>query len=67
MESEHANTLNNLAFELALIGNYDKAQAFIRDALRLREKAGPRVPVGLSLNTIRIATGSTGVPVVVPP
>lgn len=52
MESEQANTLNNLAFELAQIGDYDKAHAFIRDALRLREKAGPDEPVGYSLNTM---------------
>jgi tetratricopeptide (TPR) repeat protein len=52
MESQQANTLNNLAFELAQIGDFDKAHAFIRDALRLREKAGPDEPVGYSLNTM---------------
>lgn len=52
MESQQANTLNNLAFELAQIGDYDRAQSFVRDALRLREKAGPDEPVGYSLNTL---------------
>ena len=51
LDSEQANTLNNLAFSLAEIGDYDSAHAFVRDGLRLRERQGPKQPVGLSLNT----------------
>ncbi len=52
MDSELGNTLNNLAFELAQIGDFDSAQSFVRDGLRLREQQGPRQPVGLSLSTM---------------
>lgn len=49
-----ATTLNNLAFALVLIGDFDSADRLGRDALKLREELGPRIPAGLSLNTLAL-------------
>ncbi|HIP87814.1 MAG TPA: tetratricopeptide repeat protein [Anaerolineales bacterium] len=52
IESELANTLNNLAFAKAEVGLFGTAWRIGQEALRRREEMGPRVPVGLSLNTL---------------
>ncbi|MEM3646842.1 MAG: tetratricopeptide repeat protein [Thermofilum sp.] len=49
---EAANTLNNLAFAQAEVGRLDAAERLAKTALALREEAGPRSPVGLSINTL---------------
>lgn len=49
---DEANTLNNRAFDLARIGDFAAALPSAKAALRLRERLGPRAPVGLSLNTL---------------
>jgi hypothetical protein len=46
-----ANTLNNLAYALALIGDFEPAERYGNDALNLRLELGPRMPTVLSLNT----------------
>jgi tetratricopeptide (TPR) repeat protein len=51
---EEAATLNNRAFALAKIGLFHTAIPQAKDALRLREQLGPRVPVGLSINTLAL-------------
>lgn len=51
VETELANTRNNLAFVQAEVG-FDSAMRLAKAALKLREELGPRSPVGLSLNTI---------------
>ncbi|MBI1296780.1 tetratricopeptide repeat protein [bacterium] len=51
-EGDHANTLNNLGYAHAQIGEYDAAQICIRDGLRLRERQGLRPSVGYSLSTL---------------
>ncbi len=53
-EARQAGTLNNLAFASALIGDFTTAEQHARDALHLRERLGPRDPVGLSLNTLAL-------------
>lgn len=52
IEIEHANTLNNLAFAKAEVGEFDAAWRLASDALKLREEIGPREPVCLGLNTL---------------
>lgn len=52
IESEHANTLTNLAFALAAAGEFGDAWRQGIDGLELRRRLGPRSPVGLSLNTL---------------
>lgn len=52
VETELANTLNNLAFDKAEIGQFEEAYFAANEALQLRERAGPQMPVGLSLNTL---------------
>ncbi|HEY76238.1 MAG TPA: AAA family ATPase [Thermoflexia bacterium] len=54
IESELANTLNNLAFAKAEVGWFSTAWRVGQEALRRREEMGPRVPVGLSLNTLAL-------------
>ena len=50
--AEHANTLNNLSWALAELGEYEDAFRFCRDGLRLRQKEGARYPIALSYNTL---------------
>ncbi|GAB4534959.1 MAG: hypothetical protein Kow0063_18620 [Anaerolineae bacterium] len=52
IEIEQANTLNNRAFALSEIGQIEAAWQQAWDGLELRERLGPRSPVGLSLNTL---------------
>jgi tetratricopeptide (TPR) repeat protein len=52
IEIEQANTLNHRAFALAFVGSFDVALQQAQDGLRLRERLGPRIPVGLSLTTL---------------
>lgn len=52
IEVEQANTLNNRAFAWAEVGVFDAAWQQAWDGLELRERLGPRTPVGLSLNTL---------------
>lgn len=49
---EEANTLNNLSFAQAEVGRLDVAERLAKTALAMREEAGPRSPVGLSMNTL---------------
>ncbi|GAB4560281.1 MAG: hypothetical protein Kow0047_06800 [Anaerolineae bacterium] len=51
-EPLHANTLNNLAWALALRGRFQEALRAARDGLELRELLGHRGPQALSLNTL---------------
>jgi tetratricopeptide (TPR) repeat protein len=52
IEAEHANTLNNLAFARAEVGDFGTGRRQAEDALELRQKAGARLQIGLSLNTL---------------
>ena len=54
IDVEQANTLNNRAYVLARVGAFDVAWQLGWDAFELRQHLGPRVPVGLSLNTIAL-------------
>lgn len=47
-----AQTLNNLAFTCVLIGDFEAADNYARDALNLRLELGPSTPTGLSLTTL---------------
>ncbi|MCB0180417.1 MAG: ATP-binding protein [Anaerolineae bacterium] len=47
-----ADTLNNLSYALALIGDFEAANRHGIDALALRSEYGPRIPVGLSFSTL---------------
>jgi tetratricopeptide (TPR) repeat protein len=49
---DQANTLNNLAYALALQGGFREADLQAKDALGLRKKLGPQPPVVLSLSTL---------------
>jgi tetratricopeptide (TPR) repeat protein len=51
LEAEQANTLTNLAYALALSGNFEVARHQIEDALNLRRQLGTRVPLALAYNT----------------
>jgi tetratricopeptide (TPR) repeat protein len=52
LEVEHSNTLNNLAWANAEIGNFRRALRYCKDGLDLRESLGSRYLVGLSFNTL---------------
>ena len=54
IEVEQANTLNNRAFVLAELGRFNEGWELAWDAFELRQRLGPRVPVGLSLNTLAL-------------
>lgn len=49
---EIANTLNNTAFVYAEMGWFDDARRWAEEGLERRRKLGPRIPVGLSFNTL---------------
>lgn len=51
LEAEQANTLTNLAYALALSGDFELARRQAKDALNLRKKLGTRVPLVLAYNT----------------
>lgn len=51
IRSERANTLNNLAFTLALLGESSTARQYVDEALRIRSEVGQRYWIALSLNT----------------
>ncbi|MBN1921652.1 MAG: AAA family ATPase [Anaerolineae bacterium] len=51
IEAEHANTLTNYAYALALTGSFDEARRNADDALNLRKKLGTRIPLVLAYNT----------------
>lgn len=52
MDGQRANTLNNLSFEQAEIGDFDSARRLNRDALTVRQQLSQRLPLGLSFNTL---------------
>jgi len=50
---EMATTMNDMGFAQAEMGSWDDGRANVKkDALELRRKLGPRIPVALSLNTL---------------
>jgi tetratricopeptide (TPR) repeat protein len=49
-----ADTLNNLAYASALIGDFEAADRYGRDGLNLRKEIGPSMPTGLSLTTLAV-------------
>jgi len=51
ISEERANTLNNLAFLLALLGRVNLALHHIDQALKMRQDMGRQYPIALSLNT----------------
>lgn len=52
IEVEEAETLNDLGYVLALLGQFGDARALVADARNLRRELGPRYPVALSINTL---------------
>ncbi len=50
--AEHANTLNNLAWALAEMGDFKTALVHCKDGLNLRKKLGRRYTMALSYNTL---------------
>jgi len=52
LEAEHATTLNNLAWAYGEAEDFSQAVRLARNGLELRQRLGPRSPVGLSLNTL---------------
>jgi len=50
--AQHANTLNNLSWALAWVGDFQQALRACRDALEMRQGLGSRAPVAFSLNTL---------------
>jgi tetratricopeptide (TPR) repeat protein len=52
MVSEHANTLNNMSWSLAELGDFEAALTYCEDGLNLRRKLGHRYLIALSLNTL---------------
>lgn len=51
-ETELANTLNNLSWVLAEMGQFEPAMLLCLDALNLRRQRGPSFPIALSINTM---------------
>jgi len=51
IEDEQANTLNNLAFLLALLGDLQKAKDYVDQGLNLHQRLGHRYPLAISHNT----------------
>ncbi len=51
MEADHANTLTNVAYALALMGEFTPARRHIEDALNMRLRLGLQGPIALTLNT----------------
>jgi hypothetical protein len=62
VESEHANTLNNLAWSLAETGEFERAINYCEDGLFLRRNLGLRYPLALSLNALGIIEMRAGKP-----
>ncbi len=60
--SEHANTLNNLAWAEARAGDLEVALRHCEDGLRIRRWLGKRYPVALSLNTLGLILTRNGQP-----
>lgn len=52
LEADHADTLNNLAWANAEIGNFGRARRHCRDGLALRQELGSRHLIALSFNTL---------------
>jgi tetratricopeptide (TPR) repeat protein len=52
LSSEEANTRNNLAFVLAMLGRLPAARKHIEQALQIRQQEGKPYPVALSRNTL---------------
>lgn len=52
MDGEQSNTLNNLGFEYAEVGDFDSARRLVRDALTLRQRLNLRLPLGLTFSTL---------------
>jgi tetratricopeptide (TPR) repeat protein len=50
MPIEHANSLNNLAYNLAKLGRVDLAQLYIEEAIKLRKELGLQFLLALSYN-----------------
>ncbi|MEM7537943.1 MAG: ATP-binding protein [Chloroflexota bacterium] len=48
---EKADTLNNLAYLLALLGDLDHAKAYVTEALSIRKDLDKQFPLALSYNT----------------
>ena len=61
-ESEQANTLNNLSWSLAEIGEFETAINYCEDGLDLRRKLGYRYPIALSLTTLGLIETRYGQP-----
>ncbi len=51
LEAARATTLNNQAFALSNIGNFDRAKRLAEEALEIQERLGNRPAIGLGLNT----------------
>ena len=51
IDDERGNTLNNLAYLLAVLGDLDMAKKYAKDAFLMRQKLGQAYPIGLSYNT----------------
>ncbi len=51
-KAPHANTLNNLSWALAELGDYLDARRACKDGLALRRDIGSRYPIALSYNTL---------------
>ncbi|MEK6750646.1 MAG: tetratricopeptide repeat protein [Chloroflexota bacterium] len=62
VESEHANTLNNLSWSLAEIGDFQAAMSHCDDGLDLRRKLGHRYAIALSLTTFGLIETRNGQP-----
>ncbi|MEZ4731998.1 MAG: AAA family ATPase [Caldilineaceae bacterium] len=53
-EINQARSLNDKAFSLAVVGNAQRAETSVYDALNLRKQLGFSYPIGLSYNTLAI-------------
>ena len=62
LESEHSNTLNNLAWAEAEAGDFKVALDHCNDALQMRRQLGRRYLIGLSLNTLGLIETREGSP-----
>ena len=62
LRAQHANTLNNLSWARAEMGDFEEAGFDVKDALSMRKVLGPRAPVAFSENTLGLILTREGNP-----
>ena len=62
VEVDHSNTLNNLGWVCAELGDFQWGERYVRDALEMREELGQPLLIARSLNTLGLIRTRQGFP-----